>query len=260
MSLIYVAEQEMKRLMQEAKALKRELQKEPKGWLTIHGNVKYQKWFRSFPDRTRQQYIPKSKRSLAEMLALKTLQKTQFEEKEQQYRALAAYMKAAKEIKSLQMMKPESQYYELLKTQQSDLEKELDAWMKEEYPRYEEYKGQKKVRAETGEKVRSKSEAIILGILHRNRIPFRYECELDLGGEKVHPDFMIRHPRSGQVFLWEHLGKMDDPAYVERNLRKIRNYINAGWIPMKNLILTFETDEDPMDAELATLMVSYFFL
>lgn len=43
--------------------------------------------------------------------------------------------------------------------------------------------------------VRSKSEAMIVQVLHSHKIPFRYECALHIGSITLYPDFTIRIPR-----------------------------------------------------------------
>ena len=65
----------------------------------------------------------------------------------------------------------------------------------------------------TGEMVRSKSEAMILMLLEYSGIPYRYECRLDIDRKAYYPDFTIRHPYTGEIFYWEHVGMLDDPSY-----------------------------------------------
>ncbi len=93
-----------------------------------------------------------------------------------------------------------------------------------------------------GERVQSKSERIIADTLFKEGIPYRYECPLYIQSinKTFHPDFMVMNKRTRQVFLWEHLGKMDDPSYVSTNMDRIRHYESAGYYPGINLILTFE--------------------
>ena len=55
----------------------------------------------------------------------------------------------------------------------------------------------------------------------------------------IAPDFTFEDYTRSQ-FYWEHLGKMDDPEYAERNFRKLRRYYDAGLIPGDNLILSFD--------------------
>ena len=100
---------------------------------------------------------------------------------------------------------------------------------------------------------------MIVYLLHDYKIPFRYESELELGQVTVYPDFTIRHPKTGKLFLWEHLGMVDEPAYRRNTLSKLQLYMEHGWIPSVNLILTFETKEYPLDmAYVEGLIKDYF--
>ena len=73
-----------------------------------------------------------------------------------------------------------------------------------------------------GEHVRSKSEVIIANLLHKyeleKRLSYTYEEELAAPGSNGRdlrlPDFTVHV--AGEVFYWEHCGKVDDPAYMER--------------------------------------------
>ena len=99
---------------------------------------------------------------------------------------------------------------------------------------------------ESGVKTRSKSEAIIGTQLERSNIDYHYEPRLDLGFRVVYPDFAIFIPESRKVIFWEHFGLVDDPEYMMAALRKIDDYIKAGYYPGINLIITYETREQPL--------------
>ncbi len=79
--------------------------------------------------------------------------------------------------------------------------------------------------------VRSKLEAMIATLLTENNIPYRYEWALQLGNKIFYPDFTLRHPETGQLFYWEHLGKMDDPVYKEQAMLKLHHYAKHEIIP-----------------------------
>lgn len=90
----------------------------------------------------------------------------------------------------------------------------------------------------TGIRVKSKTEKDILERLHLNGIEFRYEQVHYFGPIRIAPDFTIR--KGDEIIIWEHFGKMDDPRYVNTFRRKLETYIQNGFIPGKNLIITFE--------------------
>lgn len=110
-----------------------------------------------------------------------------------------------------------------------------------------------------GIKVRSKSEALIVAALHARRIPFHYEEALILGKKTVYPDFTIRHPYTGKTYYWEHLGMLDREDYRKKNLNKLNDYISNRIVPSENLILTYETEEVPLDMELVENYINYYF-
>ncbi len=78
-----------------------------------------------------------------------------------------------------------------------------------------------------GERVRSRAEYIITDCLYEMRIPYRYECVLEIGGRTFYPDFTIRHPETGELYYLEFFGMMDDPEYASNALKKIQFYTRS---------------------------------
>ena len=102
------------------------------------------------------------------------------------------------------------------------------------------------------ERVRSKSEIIIADTLSRLNIPYRYEFPINLKTENgdyrlFHPDFICLNLRTRTEFLWEHFGLMNDPEYSASAIHKLRLYENNGIYPGKNLIISIETSELPIN-------------
>lgn len=89
-----------------------------------------------------------------------------------------------------------------------------------------------------GIRVKSKIEKDILENLLDYDIEFRYEMIHYFGRDIIAPDFTIRV--GDELVIWEHFGRMDDQGYVKVFLYKLDIYIKNGFIPGKNLILTFE--------------------
>lgn len=100
-----------------------------------------------------------------------------------------------------------------------------------------------------GNLVRSKSEVMIYDELCREELFFKYERPLKANSKIYFPDFTIVHPRELKIIIWEHLGKMDDSGYVERNRIKIKNYIDEGFFPGVNLIITWEDANHVFDSK-----------
>ena len=112
-----------------------------------------------------------------------------------------------------------------------------------------------------GEYVRSKSEVIIADRLYVKGIPYRYEIYFPMEFEDinyVYPDFEILNVRTQEEFLWEHMGKLGDESYSETQMKKIAGYARSGFIPGKNLLLSFESKNRPLDTYYVDAMIDAF--
>lgn len=140
------------------------------------------------------------------------------------------------------------------------LSDDLRTWAKAPYPSSPEFPEKKVFQTNSGTAVRSKSEVFIADALHFHCIPFRYECSFNAGDITLHPDFTIRHPHTGRMYLWEHLGLADDLRYMRNSFEKQRLYIANGYIPGINLLLTYETREYPLTPEAVEKVIRDHFL
>lgn len=94
-----------------------------------------------------------------------------------------------------------------------------------------------------GDMVRSKSEVLFADLYSDLGIPYRYEEVITLhDGTIMTPDFTLWDKKRRRVIYHEHFGKMDDPLYRKKNLKKIDDYRRNGIYSGKNLIMTFEGD------------------
>lgn len=109
------------------------------------------------------------------------------------------------------------------------------------------------------ERVRSKSEIMIANALNMNNVPYRYEYPLKLkDGRVVRPDFLCLNVRTREEFYWEHLGMMSDLEYVANSVRKINAYASEDIVQGKNLLLTYETQFQPLDTRVVKKMIWEF--
>jgi hypothetical protein len=111
-----------------------------------------------------------------------------------------------------------------------------------------------------GLKVRSKSEAIIAGLLEINDVPFRYEAALNIGKKTYYPDFTILRPRDNRIIYWEHFGMADDEDYNLSMERKLAAYRKHGIVPWNQLIATYEIEKGSMDAKDIQSIINAFIL
>ena len=98
-----------------------------------------------------------------------------------------------------------------------------------------------------GERVRSKSEAMIADHLKAKNIPYKYECPLIIGNKTFHPDFTILRVSDRTELYYEHLGKMGDPDYAARNIDKLNKYTLNGYVQGDRLFTTMESAGCPFD-------------
>lgn len=156
----------------------------------------------------------------------------------------------------------ESPYYELLKNSMTESRSNstyIRLWQETKYqancahPEHLLHKSLK------GEKLRSKAEVIIANALYVNRIPYRYECELELGEVNLYPDFTILHPETLEVYYWEHFGMMSQPVYREKTAQKLRLYGEYQIFPYHRLITTYESDMVSLDSEMIQKIIELYF-
>lgn len=231
----------------------------PKGNLMCSKNGNCYKWH--IRDAGRTSYLPKSKRELAELLALKKYYVYKKQELESELSACDTYLKKmlSMEGKAEQLLlHPE--YGRLLEKNFTPLSEELFRWQNDNYERCDKHKESLRIKGTQGKMLRSKSEAIIDMILYKYRIPFRYEEKLVLGGIAIYPDFTIRHPVTGGFYYWEHFGMIGEEDYRNKAMEKIKLYCKNGIIPSINLITTYETQAHPLSADKVDLIIQEYFL
>ena len=249
-----------KKIEQKIKQIQTKLKKLPEGQLYCSSSGKYTKWFCS--NGKDQIYIPKKKRRLAEQLALKKYLTLQLKNLQHEKIAIDFYLRhhdKDAEEKEVSLLNSPA-YKELLSPFYQPISQELFEWTNSPYEKNDNYSESLKHKAVSGGYVRSKSEQIIDMVLYKNKIPFRYECALRFGETVFYPDFTIRHPKTGQLFYWEHFGLMDDADYSKKAYSKLQTYTSHGLIPTIQLITTYETKEHPLSIEAVEEIVNYYFL
>lgn len=108
-----------------------------------------------------------------------------------------------------------------------------------------------------GHMVRSKSEAIIATALYYHNVEYYYEKRLVLGEVEMYPDFTMCMQKE-KVIYWEHFGMMDNPIYAKNVYRKLELYSSNGIFPGINLIVTFESSENPIDPRMLESILDYY--
>lgn len=204
-------------------------------------------------------YIPKKNLSFAQLLAKKTYLGLLLKEKQQELKSIELYLKNAPQTSKSEILLHNPLYQPLLQNHFVPVSDELSAWMAAPYDRNLNHPENLIHKGASGIYMRSKSEAIIELFLYTNRIPFRYECPIQIGESILYPDFTIRHPITGKTFYWEHFGMIDQPNYSYNAFSKLHLYSTHEIIPSINLITTFETKEYPFSPEMAHRIIKDYF-
>lgn len=250
---------EYKRLEKLSQKMKKEINTLPEGKLTICSNSESKSmWYNS--DGKKRVYIPKKNRKLAEELAYKKYLNSNLEDITHEMRAIQFYLDHHRDDSTHQLISKSTEFQKLLSVNFTPLNEELNHWMNATYEKNKYYLEACIHKTCTGEMVRSKTEAYIYNCLCKYQIPFRYECELKLGNVIYYPDFTIRHPKTGELYYWEHFGRMDKPKYIHKTYTKLETYAHHGIVPFVNLITTYETKTNPMSWEMIDKIIEEYFL
>ena len=248
---------EKKNLEELMKNLEAEMKSLPQGLLECRKTGRYWQWYHYKNGHC--SYIKKKEGAFAQQLALKTYRKRQWVDCKGELAAIRAYIKMEekKPRKTAKSLLANPGFRQLLLPLLGDLERKMAEWETQPYRTNPFYLEGKIIDTPYGFAVRSKSELLILIALKENGICVRYECEIIIGGRKEYPDFLILHPKTGELIIWEHLGMMDDPDYARHAVEKIRRYAENGWVLGQNLILTAETKDKPLSARFVKAQIEY---
>lgn len=251
---------ESEKLEKQIQALEGQLQEFPAGKIISAANRNGYKWY--YNDGNQTKYLSKKERSFAELMAYKKYLNYQLEKLQTEKKAVQSYLNTykSKAFQDEQSFIHSPAYKELYTPIFTPLSEELHTWMNSPYHKNELYPEKLIHKTYGGICVRSKSEALIAMVLAKNKIPFRYECLLELDDMHLFPDFTIRHPVTGEVYYWEHFGMMDHVAYGKKACAKLQTYISNGIIPTINLLTTYETKESPLGIDVVEKMVEHYFL
>ncbi len=227
----------------------------------------------------RGQYIPVSEKELAALLAQKDYEAKLEKLLQREIRCLENYLRYAGRDRSI-----ESLYERFCKTRQNLIEpvtltdEQFSVRWKEKVMQSVDVglpfaEDTAQYYTVNGERVRSKSEVIIADALMRNGVPYCYEVPLKLkrGGREMtgtgvaetktfHPDFLCLNLRTRGEFYWEHFGMMDDDDYKRNAVGKINLYAENGFFPGRNLIITMETVDAPLNTRVVEKMIKEFLL
>ena len=275
MNIIEEAQKEISRLEKMLKGIDMFLSGAPEGclkWQNKNGKIYYyQQYMQMITDKTleienfdkwKRKYIRKRDIGIAAALAQKHYYSSVKPLIQKQLRELKQFLNKYPQENLEEVYETLSDERKKLVTPlQSSVKQIIEQWEDEVYEKNTKYSEYLKFETEQGEFVRSKSEVIIANMLYQNHhhILYKYERPLELNVEgrskTVYPDFTILSKRTGKIIYWEHAGRMDDPYYVNDFVKKMNTYVTNGLLPGKDVILTYETQNNPLEISVVKRMI-----
>ena len=139
------------------------------------------------------------------------------------------------------------------------LEPEIDKWMEEnlaikaKYPVFDP--ANLKVKAFDGTMMRSRAECIHHEAFFIYNVPSIFELPYKINGDILHPDFTALDVFTMSSVIMEHLGSWFHSNIAKRSrsrsdaIARWDQFAEIGFVPEKNLLLTFGSDENNFDAQ-----------
>lgn len=266
----------MERLLKELKAISRQLDKliwyvkddtRQTSKSYIDGTLIEKKargktaYYRNIGKEAPLQYISPSNTALLAPLAQKRYDKQVLKTATERKQLVDGFIKELEKLKDLddlphiyKDLQPELKA--LVKPHMDDDEAFVQHWMSKNVG-HNTMKNKTGNYTQKGEQVRSKSEILIADRLYAKGVPYHYEPVFDPTEEhaQLSPDFLILNVKTRKNYVWEHLGRMDDPDYCANNLWKLEQYANAGFIQGVNMIVTHESSEYPLSTRLVDQII-----
>ena len=252
---------ERKRCLERITQISEAIEFLPDGLLQISQNRNGWRWRQAIPsaNQTLRYTIHKKDRSTAEKLCYK---ETLLKEKENLIKnsELLDYLLQSYSFYPEKVtVSSNPEFFSLLASYYQKQANPSEQWAAEQFEQKTDYQQELTVSTKAGILVRSKSEAIIVNELFSAGIPFRYEQALPINDIIYYPDFTIKHPVTGKIYIWEHLGRMDSSDYAQFALRKLSLYTQFNYIPGDNLIVSFETSNSPLNVQYVEFLVYFYF-
>ncbi|MEE0740742.1 MAG: hypothetical protein U0M21_00410 [Emergencia sp.] len=225
-----------------------------------NGRRYYTKWD-VFRGKKRTKYLGNGSEMEVQLLQKRYFLETSIEAMMKNIELMEEFLSQYMEIDPNYMQKTLPKAYQSLPLNCFDAAGAIDIrrWGEKKYRASEKHAENLKHITAAGEKVRSKSEVIIANGLMARGIPYRYEEEISLNGYKVIPDFKIIDERKNRIVIWEHFGLIGDTQYLKNCIYKLQNYIQSGFVPGVNLIITFDDADGNIDGLMIERTIQLWF-
>lgn len=245
-------------LQEKLKQMKQEQQVLPKGKLTVAKDRKWVKLYRTIDGE--RFYIPQKEQELAKQLAKRQYLEAKIHDYERTLKACNTFLRQTNFLPAVTEYESEDgRYYPYVFS--NTLKNEIVTWYKSDYDRCDRYPEKRIHKSNSGNKLRSKSEVLIDEMLYRYGLMYHYEEKLVLSnGYILYPDFKVFSEKFKRFIFWEHLGMIDDASYLAANFKKMQQYLADGIIPNRDLIITSESKDVPLDYEFVDFYIHQFLL
>ena len=258
MNYEYIKE-EINKLKSEITRLKSEIAVLPPGKIYCTKSDRQLRWYHS--DGHSPQYISMSNQQLIARLVQKKFAEALKQYYEIEYRNLSTLLsKHDKNANNSLRLLNSPEYNQFLTPFQVSPSVKNNSWATEPYDINTSHPEQLEHPCKSGHVVRSKSEYMIDTALYETGLIFRYECRLILGEVILYPDFMIMHPVTKEIYIWEHFGLINRQSYANQAFDKLKIYASNNYYPDINLITTYETPNHPLTYTEIEQTIQKFFL
>ena len=239
----------------------------PEGSLRCYPNGSSWRWYvvDAKAGKRKRTYISKDDEQKARHLAVKGLYENDLLDQKEELRAINMYLNNCSRFdREQKYLGKVEEYSNLLagyfENQDKEWPESVKRWLADKYTGPVPYPERLIVPTRAGFKVRSKSERDIIRMLMEYDIPFKYEQKMIYGKHELYPDFTILSPATGKEILWEHNGRMDSLSYVARKLEEELMYYKLGYQRGKNMIVTYEENNEGIDELEAEFIIHHMIL
>lgn len=264
MTLDLPVKQHIEMLDHEIKVKEKEMLSLPEGPLHIGRNGPYYSW-KWTDEEGNVHYIKKENESEASERALRKLDEALLHDLKAEREACMRYQRYKKRsihAVSRLMERETPEFKRLLRNVIMLSDDRVIAWENQTYEKsrvHPEHLVHPTLKPD--EKVRSGLEAMTAGCLTISKIPYLYEKILHINQWDIAADFTALDVRTFREVPIEVFGMMDVPEYRRAYERKMKTYIDGGYIPGVNMLVFYEFSDRPLSqADILEELQRFFYL
>ncbi|MCI2061920.1 MAG: hypothetical protein LKJ83_04025 [Eubacteriaceae bacterium] len=135
-----------------------------------------------------------------------------------------------------------------------------EGWSDVNQSEMEKHRDSLKMTTTWGVAVKSFGEKLLGDLFEEYGLRTWYEKKQMINGSSVFPDFTIIHPFTGETWIWEHKGEINDLKVLHQFYEKIKWYSLAGIKPGKNLVITYSREDYSLNEGLFRHLIDAIFI